>query len=1185
VWVTAVFDRFHHQKHDKNMKNERIRLIKMLTRNTLYGILIQCICYSTLLAERGKAQSINDIRVKLEFSKNSSIEEIFTQIEQVTDFRFSYARRKLDLETRLNLNGQGKSLGELLAEISSETNLKFKRINNNIVVDRRNTGAPEVLEIGLPEQQRTVTGRITSADDGMGLPGVNVVVKGTSQGTITDMNGDYRVDVAGEATILIFSSVGYVAQEITVGARTTIDLQLKADVKALEEVIVTALGIKKEAKKLGYATSTVTPEQINVNRTPNFMNALQGKMAGVNITPLGTGPAGTSKVRIRGQSSFGGQNNPLIVVNGVPIDNTNFGVKTRSQGSDGAIGSRGANNQSDGGDGLSSINPDDIESMTVLKGAAASALYGARAKDGVIMITTKTRKTGSGIGVEFNSNFTSDTPLDFTDFQYEYGQGENGLRPTSPNPTSGVWSFGERFQPGMTQILFNGVEVPYAPVRNRIREFYRQGYTWTNTITISSGGDNGGVNLSIANMDNSSIVPNSDFNRKTINLGFTQTIAKKLTVTGNVNYSLEKNRNPPQIAEQDLSTPTTIFTLANSMPFDLLRENMLDANGNEFVYSRFRNRTNPYFSVLKRFDNIQRDRIFGNVTARYNFTNWLYLQGRVGQDFFARDQEYNFPTGAASLPNAPVGFVNGIYVQESRRFREINADFLLGANQKVGDFGFDVSLGGNQMYRRFDNNSVLVNDFVIRDLYTVMNGRVKDPIYQLTELQVNSLYGAAEISFKDYLYLNVTARNDWFSTLSPANRSILYPSVTGSFVFTDAFQLPKWLSFGKLRAGYAEVGSDTDVAPYSNNLFYSVNPFLFPNPAGQQQPVGSINTSVVPNANLRPMRVKEYELGLELKLLDNRIGLDFTYYNKLTTDQILAAQISDASGYTNQLINVGESRNQGFEMLVTFVPLQSKNFRWETSFNGSYNVSEVLRLGPDPEKDTQIIVGRGIFEGELRQVVGQPLGQLYGFGYLRDAQGRQVFDPNNGRPLRTPNQISFGTAIPIWVGGIFNNFNYKGINLSFLIDFKLGHNMISGTNFNAWRHGLHKETLVGREQGFVVGNGVNPNGEINTVQTPVQVFYETVRAANLMEPIVYNAGFWKLRQITLGYDFSKFLPENSFVKGVRLSAVANNVGILKKWVPNIDPEQFGFSSDNLMGLEATGLPTTRSVGFNLNVKF
>jgi TonB-linked SusC/RagA family outer membrane protein len=848
------------------------------------------------------------------------------------------------------------------------------------------------------------------------------------------------------------------------------------------------------------------------------------------------------------------------------------------------VSERGSNRTSDGGDGLSSINPDDIESMTVLKGAAASALYGSRAKDGVIMIMTKTRGTGSGISLSYNTNFTTEAPLDYTDYQYEYGQGENGVRPTSAFPSSGQWSFGEKFQPGMTQILFNNVEVPYQPVRNQITDYYRKGSTFTNTITLASGGENGGFSLSASNLDNKTILETSGYHRRTVNLGFTQTLAKKLTVSGNINYSNEYRKNPPNIAEQDYS-PVVLYNMANSMPLDLLKQNASDANGNEVRWSRFTNRTNPYFS-LKRFDNIRNDRVFGNLTARYNFTDWLFLQGRIGQDYYSREQDYNLPTGTQRQPSAPPGFVNGQFVQDSRNVRELNTDFLLGANKKFGVIGLNVNAGGNQMYRRISRHNVFIQDFYVRDLYTIGNGRQREPSYEFSERKVNSLYASAEISYKDYLFINGTARNDWFSTLSPANRSILYPSVTASFVFSQAFAnaLPDWINFGKIRAGYAEVGSDTDVSPYASNLFYSIDPQQFPSPNGVGQPLANISGTTVPNANLRPMRVSEKEVGLELKLFNNRVGLDLTYYDKLSSDQILRAQTSDAGGYLNQLINVGQSQNRGLEMMVNLMPVTTQNFNWNLTFNAAYNKTKVLNLGADVSDNT-ITVGTGEFTGELRQVVGQPLGQLYGFGYRRDEQGRQVFDAGNGRPLRTATQIPFGSALPLWVGGITNGFTYKGINASFLIDFKLGHKMISGTNFNAWRHGLHQGTLPGREQGFVIGEGVNSKGETNQTKSGVQAYYETVRSQNIAEEFVYNAGLWQLRQITVGYDFSRFLTSVRFIKGLRVNAVANNIAVLKKWVPNIHPEQFGFPSDNLSGLEATGLPVTRSVGFNVNVKF
>lgn len=1041
-------------------------------------------------------------------------------------------------------------------------------------------------QIQEEELATIITGTVVD-ETGQGFPGVNIIVKGTTIGATTDTDGKYSISVENENAVLIFSFVGYASQEVVVGSRTVIDITLAPDVRSLGEVVVTALGIERSVKSLGYATSTVTAEEFSINRSPNIMNTLQGKVAGVNISGLGTGPGGTSKIRIRGQSSFSGQNNPLIVVNGVPIDNTNFGTNPNNLGADGSIGVRGGGggngNTSDGGDGLQSINPDDVESMTILKGAAASALYGSRAKDGVIMITTKSKGSGKGIGVAYNLNYTNETPLDFTDYQYEYGQGENGVRPTAANPTSGQWSFGERFQPGMTQILFDGVEVPYEPQRGIIKDFFRNGQNLTHTVTLSSGGDKGGFNLSLSNLESKGIVPNNTFTRKTINLGFTQELSKKLSFRGNINYSNEYNKNAPNVGQQDNTIPVALYNMANSMPMSLLNEKKYNALGNEFVYSRFTNRTNPYWTLAEQFQNIRRDRVFGNVSVKYKLLEWLSVQGRVGQDFWSRDQDYNnFPTGQASRTAAPAGFVNGIYTQEARRFREINTDFLITADKKFGEFRVNINAGGNKMYKRSDLNSVQVTDFIVRGLYTVQNGRAKDPQYTLTEQGVNSLYGAAEVSYKEFLFLNGTVREDWFSTLSGKN-SVLYPSLTASYVFSESFSsMPNWLSFGKVRVAAAGTGSDSDVSPYSNVLAYAINPNLAVTPSGATQPVAAANGNTLPNAELVPMRANEIEAGIDLKFFNNRLGLDLAVYKKTTIDQIVQAQISDASGFVDQRINSGKNENKGVEALLTIVPVQAGDFTWEFTANAAYNVTKVLSLITDREGE-RITVGTHIFNGELRQVVGKEMGQLAGFGYRRDDQGRKIFGAN-GLPLRTPDLIYFGSALPKWVGGFNNSFSYKGINLSVLIDFKLGGKMMSGTNFNAVRHGLHKMTLEGREGG-VVGDGVNEAGEVNTTVAAVQPYWEVVRSQALVEPIVYNSGYWKLRQITLGYDFTRMVPEKLGVKGLRLSFVANNVLMLKKWVPNIDPESFGYSSDNLVGLESTGLPTTRSMGFNLNVQF
>lgn len=1149
----------------------------MVFKSTLLSAMLLTMAINASFANSNSDQikSIDEVYIKLDI-REGNLEKILNAIESKTDYSFFYTEKNLKDNSNIELSTLNGTVADVLLEVANKKHLHFKQINNVISVKSlAPTISTKKIDIVVDEFVE-ITGTVTT-ESGETLPGVAISIEGTTQGTVSDIDGKYRIS-APEGATLVFSYIGFTTQRIQIGNQSVINVVMAQEARALEEVVIAALGIQKTSRSIGYSATNVGSDEMTINRTPNFMNALQGKIAGVAISPMGTGPGGTTKIRIRGQSSISGQNNPLIVVNGIPIDNTNFGTNPNNAGADNSIGVRGGGVTSDGGDGLSSINPDDIESMTVLKGAAASALYGSRAKDGVIMINTKSRGESKGIGVTYNLNYTNETPLDFTDYQYEYGQGENGIRPTTANPTSGQWSFGERFAPGMTQVLFNGLILPYVPQRGIINDFFRNGQNVTNSIMVSSSSEKGGLSFSFSDLSSKGITPNNTFNRKTVYLGFGYQLSPKLNFKGNINYSVEENKNPPNVAGQDNSIPTALYNMANSMPLNVLDENKFDANGDEAVYSRFRNRTNPFFTLARQFNNIKRDRIFGNITVKYDLAPWLFIQGRIGQDYWSRDQDFNnFPTGQASRAAAPAGFVNGVYTQESRRFREVNADFIISATKEFGDFGVNANIGGNHMYRISEANNVQVTDFIVRDLYTVQNGRVKDPIFDRQERAVNSLFAFAEFSYKKYLFVNGTIRNDWFSTLSPANRSILYPSVSTSWIFTENTGTNDWFNFGKLRVAYAEVGSDSDVGPYSNVLFYGVNANLFNN-----QPVGGPLGLTVPNPNLRPMRVAETEIGMEMKMFQGRVSLDLAAYNKITNDQIVSAQISDASGFVNTSINSGRSSNRGIEMLLTVVPVETNDFTWETSFNAAYNITNVISLLSDTPGE-RITVGTHIFNGELRQIVGEEMGQIAGFGFRRDDQGRKIFAAN-GLPLRTPDLINFGSALPRWIGGINNAFNYKGLSFSFLVDFRLGGTMLSGTNFNAIRHGLHKMTLEGREGG-VTGVGVNQAGEVNTAVAPVQAYWEVVRSQGLVEPAIFNSGFWKLRQITMGYDFTKFIPDKFPVGAVKLNLVANNVLIIKKWVDNIDPESFGFTSDNLVGMESTGLPTTRGIGFNLNVKF
>jgi TonB-linked SusC/RagA family outer membrane protein len=1123
-------------------------------------------------ATDGKAQDVLDRKVTLRADRDD-FGAVLSMLEKSADVKFSYSPQLVGVRRKVSISAVDEKLNAVLEKLLSPLRLEYEVVGNQIILKRKTVSQIEPVS-SLPEAslvpvpQVVITGKI-SDENGLPVPGVSVRMKDNPGiGTTSNAEGRYSLNVPDNTTgILVFSSVGYFPEEVPLQNRNVIDITLRAATTALTEVVVTALGIKKESKKLGYSTSTVNTDQITNNRTVNLGNSLQGKVAGVNVTAPAGGPGGTSKIRIRGQSSFKGDNSPLIIVNGVPINNTNF--SSRQGDTDGTTNRSGS--AADGGDGLQSINQDDIESITVLKGSTAAALYGFRAKDGAVVITTKTGQRGTGIGVEFNSNFLADRALDYTDFQYLYGQGEYGKRPQTVGDaqSSGVFSFGEKLD-GQPTYQFDGVQRPYVAEKNRIRDFYRTGISWNNSIALSGGNEKGGFRLSFSNMDAMSIVPNSDYHKQILNLGLNYNFTPKLSAQLNANYSNEYNHNPPQIGLQDLNANTTVYTTATSVAMKTLKDGRYDENGYERATSRFTNRNNPYWVAYDRFEHARRDRIFGNASLRYQFADWLYVQGRIGQDYFTRPYDFNRPTGTRSVAAAATGF-NGYFYQETLTFRERNLDFLIGANHKMGNFGVDVILGGNSLQQIYTNTSASATNFYIRGLYTIMNGQNKDPQYAYSKKRVNSVYGVAEFSYKNFAFLNVTARNDWFSTLNPQSNSYLYPSVSGSFVLSDALKSrPNWMNYTKIRAAYAEVGGDTD--PYQNNLFYNLNA----NPL-QGQALGYITSDVSPNPNLRPLKVKEAELGLEFKTLNNRISLDLAFYNKKTVDEILNVDISTASGYNKAKVNVGQLRNKGIEALLTVVPVKNQKFTWESSLNFTYNQSEVLALA---DGQARLKVGQGDFFGEVWHEVGMPMASLRGIAYKRDAQGRII--TSGGTPVQG-NVQTFGSAIPKYTGGWINTFTIKGFRIFTQVDFKGGHKIISNSNLNFLRHGLSKESLVGREGG-VLFDGVNADGSANTTRVEAELFYSSYRSTNNAERFIYDASFIRWRALSVSYDLSRFVNKG-FVKNLTISALCNNVLLIKKHLDNLDPEAVNGASDNIQGIETHTLPTTRSYGVNVNLKF
>ena len=1007
---------------------------------------------------------------------------------------------------------------------------------------------------------KAVSGKVTD-EKGMSLPGVTITEKGTRNVAVTNVDGEYKITVTNASAVLVFTFIGYSPLEIPVHDKTKVNASMVLAASALNEVIVTALGIKREAKSLGYSAQKADVQAMQTNRTTNFINSLEGQVAGLDVSPPAAGPGGSSKIRLRGQSSFTADNSPLIVLNGLPM-------------SQGASSTNGNSQNTDQGDNLQGINQDDIESMTVLKGSTAAALYGSRAVNGAIIITTKTGAKNTGIGIDFNSNFTENQALDYTDFQYEYGQGENNVRPSSQGTaqSSGAWSFGEKFDNAPTY-QFDGVQRPYAPVKNRISTFFRLAPAWSNTLAMSGGNDKGSFRVSFSNQDADGIVPNNDYHKKIFNVGINYKLTDKLSAQFYVNYDHEFNNNPPWIGVQGLSIPSALYRIANSIDFGVLKAGAIDANGNETPTSRFSTVTNPYWVLAKQFQRQTKDHLLGTAVIRYQFFDWLYLQGRANMDLLQTSFESNSATGGLGIGAAPTGLFNGSYSINSIKTTQNNFDFLLGGGHTWKNFAFNASVGGNNYPLVSSAFSESVSNFYIRDLYTIGNGVTNTSTYNVTKQTVNSLYGTAELSYRSLFYLNVTGRTDWYSVFVKDLDHYFYPSVSGSFVFSELLPDFKWLNFGKIRVAVAETGSAGTVGAY-NALTFALSSNTF-----NGLPLGSINNTVSPNAQIKPFGVNEKEIGAELRMFGNRVNLDVSAYDKKTTNQAVPISLSAAAGYNSTLVNLGGLDNKGLEINLEFIPVRNNTITWKTAFNTAFNSSKVLSLA---NNQTQLVVGSGEFFGAIVDVVGLPLNQIQGNTYKRDAAGNVIL--TGGKLTASALPVNFGSGLPTSTGGWLNTVTYKGFTLIAHIDYKAGGKVLSSTNLNLLREGLSKESLPGRVGG-VIYPGVNAtDGLPNTTAVNAEDFYASYRSTNILDPFIYSSSFIKLRNLSLGYDLSKFI-DKKYVKSLVLSAVCHNVLIIKKYTPNIDPEAIASSGDTLTGYEQASLPTLRTYGFNMNIKF
>lgn len=1007
---------------------------------------------------------------------------------------------------------------------------------------------------------QTVTGKVTSSVDGAGLPGVSVLLKGTTVGTATDAEGNFTLSGPQVPNgTLVISFIGYATQEIAVQNQTVINVSLQEDVTTLNEVVVTALNIEKEKKALSSSVAVVNGEDLMQARTNNFVNGLVGRVAGLNVTSTATGAAGSSRVLIRGNTSISGDkanNQPLYIVDGIPIDN-------QVRASAGEWGGR------DAGDGIQMLNPDEIETITVLKGANAAALYGSRASNGVILVTTKKGRKRSGIGIEINSNLVFEQPLQLADWQTKYGHGSQGNPPANTDAAAtglNLNSWGGLLDGRMVP-QFDGVSRPYVAHPDNLKNFYNTGSNFTNSISLSGGSDQVTYNFSVSDLDNKSIVPNSTLRRNSFSLNTVLKPIQKLSVNVSVRYLRERVKNRPRLSDSPGNANFTMNLLPNSIDVRTLKESMTDALGNERPFNANTFVTNPYWATEMFNQHDERDRVIGGVIAKYDLTKWLYVRGKIGMDTYTRT---NFEYTPFGTRYAQAGEIND---QSTNKFSEFNGEWLVGANKEFGSINLDAFVGGNMMIQRDQTMKWWGNTFFGPGFYDITNLQNKNNEFTVLRQKINSVFGSAEISYKRVLYLTATARNDWFSTLSPNDWSILYPSVGTSFILSDAVELPSVFSFAKILGSYAKVGGSRE--PYQLRL-----PYLYRLPHGSS-PVADIDDDPnrIPNAQLKPYQTTNWEAGFETRLFENRIGVEFSYYKKITTDDIIGSQISNTTGYKEVLLNVGEVTNNGIELLINATPIKSNNFSWDVSFNMANNKNKVEKIS-EALKTFRVATAAGSRRAFVDHIVGKPFGQVMGYEPLRDpATGQYIL--SDGVLQSAPNLTAYGTGVPPLTMGIMNDFRYKGFGLSVLIDGKFGAVMYSGTNDFAKYRGAHTETLRGREEG-IIESGINADGTPNTTSVSSQTYFQSAHL-NITGLDIYDADFIKLRQIILSYSLPQNIIAKTPFKGVSLSVVGRNLGILMKHVPNVDPES-SYSNTSGQGLEYFGAPTVRSYGFNVNLK-
>lgn len=1119
--------------------------------------------------------------------KNKTLKSVYQEIEKQSPYRFVYNDDIIPRDQIISLDIEA-SLSDVFEVLGRQTNTRYEQVGKNIVV----TSAS-------PEQQGLITGRVTD-EQGIPLLGATFKVVEINKFAVSDEDGNFKIDVPPGTYTLEIKYISFQPQQkqvvVQAGIPTFLRIMLQPEIGELGEVVVTALGITREAKSVGFSTQKVDGNDIQESHETNLLSTLSGRVAGVNITNSSGNIGASTNIQIRGQNFVGGynyNNSPLFVVDGVPISNNNE-QSTRS-----FTGRQDFNNPNftsgegevDYGNAAGEIDPNDIGNITVLKGPNAAALYGSRASNGVILITTKSGKGNKGLGISFNSQASIETPLKFPDYQHEYGQGRNGQYAYKDGMGGGINdNVSENWGPRLNGQLIpqfdsptdpatgERIPTPFVAHRNQLKDFFEVGKTFTNNISISNSNEKLNFRFTYTNTSQTGIVPNTDLHRNSIGLNTGYAIDPKLHIAVNMNYINTKSDNRASYgAKNDEGVMKIFLYMPRNVDIKSLRNYWKEGSGDLIQNTPIWNANgtilnNPYFVAHENLNGNNRDRVYGNVKINYDILPNLSLILRTGRDFYNDKRTMRH---AASSKQ----YINGYYQEDDIYFRETNHDMLLSYNTPLGnDFSISASAGGNLMKQVSKRLGAIAGKLAIPNIYNLTNNAtpiVSGNVYQ--EKKINSLYATAQVGYKDALFLDLTGRNDWSSSLPKSNNSYFYPSASVSLVASELFGLKsKTISFLKLRGSVSSVRRDLE--PYKTHPKFQTT-------QGWGGETVAVHNNDYPNENIRPEKVVSYEFGFDSRFINNRIGLDFTYYKSITTDLIIPVTLNPSAGYDTKLMNVGKMTNHGIEVMLNVVPVKSKDFTWNIQVNYSLNRNKVISLAEDKgisrirqlerwaslELRTENTKGDGSF------------GSLYG-DYLIYKNGQLTH--RNGLPQEENGDWGYlGNVNPDWKAGITNEFSYKNWALSFLFDIQKGGVVHSRTYIEGIRAGSLKESLKYRDDnggGTMTGEGIDiDTGESNTTSVTVRDYWRNYY--NNDDIATFDASYVKLRELKISYQLPQSLFLNTPIRNAAVSLVGRNL-LLWSDVPNIDPEVSAYDGQ-FQGVEAMSLPSLRSYGVSLNVNF